>query len=110
MRASETTFALATPIAVGLGFLTGLLGVVAAAASVAGIEASARLPGMAPAAILAGVVILAGTATLLGADIAARRPHRAPVRRSNQTRHIVRSVHDTVCPLELHDPPAEPAG
>ena len=110
MRASETTFALATPIALGMGFLSGLLGVVAAATFVAGIEASARLPGLAPAAILAGVVILSGTATLLGADIAARRPRRGQNRRSAQARHIVRSVHDTVCPLELHDPPPEPAG
>lgn len=110
MRASETTFALATPIALGMGFLSGLLSVVATAAVVAGGEASLRLPGTAPAAILAGVVILAGTATLLGADAATRRPGRASLTRPGQTRHIVRSVHDTVCPLELHDPRPEPAG
>lgn len=110
MRASETTFALATPIALGMGFLSGLLGVVVAAASVAGIAESAKVPGIAPAAILAGVVILAGTAILLGADIPARRPRRSAARPWAQSRHIVRSVHDTVCPLELHDPPAEPAG
>lgn len=95
------------PVALGLGFACGLIGVAVTATLVAGPEAPGQLPGWGAGALFAALLMALAAPAALATRAQTRAAARVVVPPSPaaiQRRLVAQSVRDAVSPLDLPDP------